>query len=70
MHVEWPIGIQEWNTCMVLHLDSFEMEYRKKRNVTSHAYDEKLAQEVYLVAIAFLTDAQSLLQVLKDRNQK
>ncbi|KTC66282.1 nucleotidyltransferase substrate binding protein (plasmid) [Legionella adelaidensis] len=41
------------------------MRYRKLRNVTFHAYDEKLAQEVYEVAILFLHDAKELLRTLQ-----
>jgi len=45
------------------------MNYRKKRNVTSHAYDEKMAQEVYEIALAFWWDAKDLLKNLEARNQ-
>jgi len=42
--------------------------YREKRNLTSHTYDEKVALDVYQAALAFLTDAESLLATLKNRN--
>lgn len=44
------------------------MRYRKERNVTSHAYDEKMAQEVYEIAVIFLPDAIELLQKLQTKN--
>lgn len=45
------------------------MEYRRARNVTSHTYNDVLAQEVYDVAINFLNSAEKLLLKLKERNQ-
>ncbi len=42
--------------------------YREKRNLTSHTYDEEVAQNVYRTALAFLTDARSLLAALQKRN--
>jgi len=42
--------------------------YREKRNLTSRTYDEKVALDVYQAALAFLTDAESLLAALKNRN--
>lgn len=45
------------------------MEYRKERNLTSHAYDEKMAQEVYETALAFIHDAEHLLQNLQRKNR-
>jgi len=43
-------------------------EYRQKRNLTTHTYDEKVAQDVYLAAVAFASDAQALLAALLQRN--
>ena len=43
--------------------------YHKARNETSHIYDEKKAEEVYLIAVQFLTDAQMLLKRLQERNR-
>jgi nucleotidyltransferase substrate binding protein (TIGR01987 family) len=43
-------------------------EYRRQRNVTSHAYDVTKAISVYETALTFLTDAKSLLQILQQRN--
>lgn len=40
-------------------------EYHKARNITSHTYNERIAEEVYVVAQAFLGDVESLLQVLE-----
>jgi len=42
--------------------------YREKRNLTSHTCDEKVTQDVYRAAIAFVTDAGSLLAALQRRN--
>jgi nucleotidyltransferase substrate binding protein (TIGR01987 family) len=44
--------------------------YREKRNLTSHIYDEEIAQDVYQSALAFLTDAKNLLAALKKRNAR
>ncbi len=42
--------------------------YREKRNLTSHTYDEEVARDVYQAALAFLADAGSLLAALQERN--
>jgi len=42
--------------------------YREKRNLTSHTYNEEVALTVYQVAVAFLPDAQCLLAALQKRN--
>jgi nucleotidyltransferase substrate binding protein (TIGR01987 family) len=41
--------------------------YLKGRNLTSHTYNEKTAEETYLLASAFLHDAQALLDALRIR---
>lgn len=43
-------------------------EYRRQRNITSHAYDEKKAMSVYETALIFIQDAKILLQNLKQKN--
>jgi len=43
-------------------------EYRRKRNITSHVYNETKAISVYETALVFLQDAKRLLQKLKQRN--
>lgn len=43
-------------------------QYRDKRNITSHTYDEKKAKEVMSVIPDFLLDAQYLLKKLQERN--
>ncbi|MBA2591067.1 MAG: nucleotidyltransferase substrate binding protein [Pseudomonadota bacterium] len=43
-------------------------EYRRQRNITSHTYDEDKATQVHQAAVAFLEDAESLLQELERRN--
>jgi len=43
-------------------------EYRQKRNLTTHTYDETVAKDVYLAAVAFARDAQALLAALLQRN--
>lgn len=45
-------------------------EYREKRNMTSHAYDEKKAQEVYDQLANFAVDARHLLKELKKHASK
>jgi nucleotidyltransferase substrate binding protein (TIGR01987 family) len=40
-------------------------DYHQARNETSHTYDEDTAEEVYQVALKFLSDAQSLLAELR-----
>jgi len=43
-------------------------EYRRQRNIISHAYDENKAVIVYETALIFLQDVKALLQNLKQRN--
>jgi len=45
-------------------------EYRQKRNLTTHTYDETVAKDVYLAAVAFASDAQALLAALLQRNDR
>ena len=42
-------------------------QYRDKRNITSHTYDELKAHEVMKIVPQFLEEAQYLLAKLKDR---
>jgi len=44
--------------------------YREKRNLTSHTYDEKVALDVYQAALAFLLDAKNLFSALQKRNAR
>lgn len=44
--------------------------FRDKRNITSHAYDEAKAEEVFAVIPAFLKASEELLAALVDRVQK
>lgn len=44
------------------------MEFRRARNITSHTYNDKLAQEVYDVASDFFIEAKKLLKTLQDKN--
>jgi nucleotidyltransferase substrate binding protein (TIGR01987 family) len=41
--------------------------YLKGRNLTSHTYNEKTAEETYQLAAAFLPDAQALVNELRRR---
>jgi nucleotidyltransferase substrate binding protein (TIGR01987 family) len=41
--------------------------YLKGRNLTSHTYNEKTAEETYQLAVAFLPDAQALVNELRRR---
>jgi len=41
--------------------------YLRGRNLTSHTYNEKTAEETYKLAAAFLDDAQHLLNELRQR---
>lgn len=41
--------------------------YRKMRNITSHTYDHEKALQVYRDTLAFIVDAQQLLQKLESR---
>lgn len=43
-------------------------DYRDKRNITSHTYDEAKAREVFDILAAFSVDAASLLSRLKARH--
>jgi nucleotidyltransferase substrate binding protein (TIGR01987 family) len=42
--------------------------YREKRNMTSHAYDAEMAEDVLTAIEPFLADVQGLLAELKSRN--
>lgn len=44
------------------------MRHHKARNLTSHTYDPKVAEEVYRAAFDFSHDAQRLLEALEARN--
>jgi nucleotidyltransferase substrate binding protein (TIGR01987 family) len=44
------------------------MDYREMRNITSHAYDDVKARNVYDAAIEFYDDARALLEALKARS--
>lgn len=43
-------------------------DYRDKRNITSHTYDEEKAREVFSVLSDFAADATDLLARLKNRH--
>ncbi|CAH2030155.1 nucleotidyltransferase substrate binding protein [Trichlorobacter ammonificans] len=43
-------------------------DYRDKRNITSHTYDEEKAREVYAILADFAVDAADLLTRLKTRH--
>ncbi len=43
-------------------------EYHQARNLTSHTYDEDVADEVFQAATKFLPDAKSFLIALEERN--
>ena len=43
-------------------------DYRDKRNITSHTYDEEKAREVFAVLSDFATDAADLLSRLQRRH--
>lgn len=45
------------------------LTYREQRNITSHTYDSLKAQSVYETALVFVSDAQSLLESLEERNR-
>jgi len=42
-------------------------DFRKKRNMTSHTYDEAIADEVLLIIPEFINEAQFLFEELKKR---
>jgi nucleotidyltransferase substrate binding protein (TIGR01987 family) len=42
-------------------------EYREARNISSHAYDAKKAEEIYAILPAFAKDARALHDILKER---
>ena len=43
-------------------------DYRDKRNITSHTYDEEMAREVFAILPGFAADAADLLSRLKSRH--
>ncbi|MCC7443134.1 MAG: nucleotidyltransferase substrate binding protein [Bdellovibrionales bacterium] len=42
-------------------------EFQKARNLTSHTYNEDVAEEVYLTAVKLPVEAQALIAKLKNR---
>ena len=45
-------------------------DYREKRNITSHTYDEEKAELVYAVLPDFANSASFLLNALQERNRQ
>jgi len=43
-------------------------DYHKKRNKTSHTYNEVIAEDVFNTAVCFVTDAKDLLKLLEEKN--
>ncbi len=43
-------------------------QYREKRGITSHTYDEAKAQDVFGIAPAFLDEARYVLSSIRERN--
>lgn len=43
-------------------------EFRERRNLTSHAYDDAKAKQVYETALSFVAAARSLLEKLRRRS--
>ena len=52
---------------LIVDVDQW-MRHHDARNVTSHTYSAKIAERVYLAALAFVRDAQRLLEALEARN--
>ena len=44
------------------------MEFHRARNISSHIYDDKTAEEVYKTAMKFLNNAKILLENMEKRN--
>ena len=44
-------------------------DYREKRNLTSHTYDERKAKQVFAILPRFAKDAADLLYQLRTRNE-
>lgn len=44
------------------------MIFHRARNLTSHTYDEDIAEEVFEIAIEFLSEAKNLLKSIEVRN--
>ena len=70
-----PIPVMTFNE-LIRKANSFDLlrsnlekwdEYRKKRNMTSHTYDETTANEVIEIIPDFIEEAAFLLQELKKR---
>ncbi|MBF0479099.1 MAG: nucleotidyltransferase substrate binding protein [Candidatus Omnitrophica bacterium] len=40
-------------------------DYRRKRNISSHTYDQAQAHEVYVAALLFLDDIKQLMEIFK-----
>jgi nucleotidyltransferase substrate binding protein (TIGR01987 family) len=52
---------------LVTNVQGFQI-YRDRRNITSHAYDERKADQVLAILADFATDARALLAELERRN--
>lgn len=46
------------------------INYHDARNLTSHAYDENIAKQVFEAAISFVQDVRTFLTLLEDRYGK
>jgi nucleotidyltransferase substrate binding protein (TIGR01987 family) len=44
------------------------MDYHQSRNMTSHTYDDTVAQDVLEMAVKFLPEAKRLLEAIEKRN--
>ncbi|MBP3847499.1 nucleotidyltransferase substrate binding protein [bacterium] len=51
---------------LLTNLETWD-EYRKRRNMTSHTYDEETAQKVMIIIPAFKDEAEFLLNKLKEK---
>ncbi len=53
--------------CLIKDVPAW-FNYHKARNQTTHIYDNKIAEDVFAVAVLFVIDAKALLKVLEAKN--
>lgn len=44
------------------------MRFHEARNQTSHIYDPEISEEVFQIAVSFVSEAQKFLETLKSKN--
>ena len=67
--MDFPDRMREAADCGLIRDPRDFFEYREKRNITSHAYNQTRAESVLSVIDDFVADAEFLLKQLRARNK-